>query len=356
MLDRVIVNIFNMVLHISFIPNKNHAVLLATLVTTFLILILSEITPKTYAAYNPIKLSFLFVRPIRFFIVVFYPLVKIFTLISRLLFPSSQKAGATLARSLSEEEIKTLLSMGIKGMSTLRKKMISGVLDIGSRPIREVMIPRPQINAIEINFSAQQILGTILSGGFSRFPVYRGRLDNIEGLIHAKDIIRYLVDNKEINISSLLRKPLFLPESASLEKALLQMQETANHLVFVVDEFGSMEGIVTLEDIMEEIVGEIQDEYDAKEEDLYVQISENVYVIRGGASIKDINQRIDLDLPEKTEYTTVAGFFLHEFGKIPHEGEVLKYKNFQFIVERMSRRRISLLRVLMKAPEKEKKV
>ncbi len=343
-------------LFVSFIPNKNHAVLLATLVTTFLILIFSEITPKTYAAYNPIKLSFLFVRPIRFFIVVFYPFVKIFTFISRLLLPSSQKAGATLARSLSEEEIKTLLSMGIKGMSTLRKKMISGVLDIGSRPIREVMIPRLQINAIEINFSAQQILETILSGGFSRFPVYRGRLDNIEGLIHAKDIIRYLVDNKEINISSLLRKPLFLPESASLEKALLQMQETANHLVFVVDEFGSMEGIVTLEDIMEEIVGEIQDEYDAKEEDLYVQIAENVYVIRGGASIKDINQRIDLDLPEKTEYTTVAGFFLHEFGKIPHEGEVLKYNKFQFIVERMSRRRISLLRVLMRAPEKEKKV
>jgi putative hemolysin len=342
-------------LFVSFIPNKNHAVLLATLVTTFLILILSEITPKTYAAYNPIKLSFLFVRPIRFFIVVFYPFVKIFTLISRLFFPSSQKAGAALVRSLSEEEIKVLLSMGIKGMSTLRKKMISGVLDIGSRPIREVMIPRPQIHAIEINSSAQQILETILSGGFSRFPVYRGRLDNIEGLIHAKDIIRYLVDNKELNIGSLLRKPIFLPESASLEKALLQMQETANHLVFVVDEFGSMEGIVTLEDIMEEIVGEIQDEYDAKEEDLYVRIAENVYVIRGGASIKDINQRIDLDLPEKTEYTTVAGFFLHEFGKIPREGEVLKYKNFQFIVERMSRRRISLLRVLMKSPEKEKK-
>jgi putative hemolysin len=183
--------------------------------------------------------------------------------------------------------------------------------------------------------------------------VYRGRLDNIEGLIHAKDIIPYLVDNREISISSLLRDPVFLPESASLERALLQMQETANHLVFVVDEFGSMKGIVTLEDIMEEIVGEIQDEYDAKEEDLYVRIAENVYVIRGGASIKDINQRINLDLPEKAVYTTVAGFFLHEFGKIPHEGEVLKYKNLQFIVERMTRRHISLLRVLMNPPEKE---
>ncbi len=331
---------------VSFIPNKNHAVLLATVVTTFLILILSEITPKTYAAYNPLKVSFLFIQPVRFFIVIFYPFVKVFTFISRLLVPSSRKSGTALARSLSEEEIKVLLSMGVKGMSTLRKKMISGVLDIGSRPIREVMIPRPQMKAIEITSSNRRILDIILSGGFSRFPVYKGRLDNIEGVIHAKDIIPYLVDNKEFDLNLLLRKPLFLPESASLERALLHMQETANHLVFVVDEFGSMEGIVTLEDIIEEIVGEIQDEYDAKEEDLYVQLEKNVYVIRGGASIKDINQRLALELPEKSEYTTIAGFFLHEFGKIPHEGEALNYKDIKFVVERMSKHRISLLRVI----------
>ena len=340
---------------VSFIPNKNHAVLLATVVTTFLILILSEITPKTYAAYNPIKLAFLFVQPIRFFVVIFYPFVKVFTFISRLLVPSSRKTGTAFARSLNEEEIKVLLSIGVKGMSALRKKMISGALDIGSRPIREVMIPRPQIKAIEITSSNKRILDIILSGGFSRFPVFKGRLDNIEGVIHARDIIPYLVDNKKFNLVSLLRKPLFLPESASLERALLQMQETANHLVFVVDEFGSMEGIVTLEDIIEEIVGEIQDEYDAKEEDLFVQIEENVYMVRGGASIKDINQRLAFELPEKSVYTTIAGFFLHEFGKIPHEGEVLNYKDLKFIVEKMSRHRISLLRVIAVLPESRKR-
>ena len=337
---------------ISFIPNKNHAVLLATLATTFLILVLAEITPKIYAAYNPIKLSFLFARPIGFFVVIFYPFVKVFTLFTRLFFPSSKKRGGTLARSLNEEEIKVLLSMGVKGMSALRKKMISGVLDIGSRPIREVMIPRPEISAIEIKSSAQQVLKTIQSGGFSRFPVYKGRLDNIQGVIHAKDVIPYLIDKEEFKLESLLRKPLFLPESASLERALLQMQESTNHLVFVVDEFGSMEGIVTLEDIIEEFVGEIQDEYDAKEEDLYVQIGEDEYVVRGGASVKDINKTLALDLPEKSEYTTVAGFFLHEFGKIPHEGEVLDYKDFRFVVERMSKRRISLLRLTRKSGKK----
>jgi putative hemolysin len=331
---------------VSLIPNKNHAILLATLVTTFLILILAEITPKTYAAYNPIKLSFLFVQPIRFFILIFYPFVKAFTFISRLIFPSSQKKEKGLRRSLSTEEIKVLLTMGIKGMSSFRKNMISGVLDIGSRPIREIMVPRPQVKAIEMKFSIQQILDIVLSAGFSRFPVYKGRLDNIEGLIHVKDVIPYLVDNKEFNINTVIREPFFVPELASLENVLLQMQETANHLVFVVDEFGNMEGIVTLEDIIEEIVGEIQDEYDPKEE-WFSQVEENVYVVKGRISIKDVNQRLLLELPEKREYTTLAGFFLYEFGKIPQEGEVLSYESYRFVVEKMSKRHINSLRIII---------
>ncbi len=338
---------------VSFIPNKNHAVLLATLVTTFLILIFAEITPKTYAAYNPIKLSFLFVQPIRFFILIFFPFVKVFTFISRLVFPSSQKTEKGLRRSLSTEEIKVLLTMGIKGMSSFRKNMISGVLDIGSRPVREIMVPRPQVKAIEMKSSIQQILDIILSAEFSRFPVYKGRLDNIEGLIHVKDVIPYLVDNIEFNINKVIRKPFFVPEPASLENVLLQMQETANHLVFVVDEFGNMEGIVTLEDIIEEIVGEIQDEYDPKEE-WFSQVEKNVYVVKGRASIKDVNQRLLLEIPEKREYTTLAGFFLFEFGKIPQEGAVLSYKGYRFVVEKMSKRHINLLRIIIEQKNEDK--
>ena len=338
---------------VSFIPNKNHAILLATLVTTFLILIFAEITPKTYAAHNPIKLSFLFVQPIRFFSSLFYPFVRVFTLFPRLLFPSSRKRRAGFLGPLNKEEIKVLLTVGTEGMSSLRKKMISGVMDIGSRPIKEIMIPRPQARAIEINSSKQQILDTVLSAGFSRFPVYRGRMDNIEGLIHTKDIIPYLVDNKEFIMDDLLRKPLFVPESASMEKVLIQMQEKANHLVFVVDEFGNMEGIVTLEDIIEEIVGEIQDEYDVKAEEWLSRVEENVYSVKGRASVKDVNERIPLDLPEKVEYTTLAGFFLHEFGKIPREGENLDYKGHQFIVEKVHRHHISSLRIILREEEKE---
>jgi putative hemolysin len=339
-------------LFVSLIPNKNHAVLLATLVTTFLILILAEITPKTYAAYNPIKLSFLFAQPVRFFILIFYPFVKAFTFVSRLIFPSSQKKEKGLRRSLSTEEIKVLLTMGIKGMSSFRKNMISGVLDIGSRPIREIMVPRPQVKAIDMKSSIQQILDIILSAEFSRFPVYKGRLDNIEGLIHVKDVIPYLIDNTDFSMNRIIRKPFFVPELASLENVLLQMQETANHLVFVVDEFGNMEGIVTLEDIIEEIVGEIQDEYDPKDE-WFSQVEENVYVVKGRASIKDVNQRLLLELPEKKEYTTLAGFFLYEFGKIPQKGEILSHESYRFVVEKMSKRHINLIRIIIEQKNEE---
>jgi len=330
---------------VSFIEDKNKAVLLATLVTTFLILLLSEVTPKTYAAYNPIKVSFLFVRPIRIFIVFFYPLVKLFTLLNRLIFPSSRKQFLGHARTLDEEEIKVLLATKIKGFSSLRRRMISGALEIGARPIREIMIPRTQVKAIEKGSSMKVILETMLSAGFSRYPVYKGRMDNVEGFIHAKDIIPYLIENKEINIDVLLREPFFVPESASLEKVLLQLQEKAVHFAFVVDEFGNMEGIVTMEDIIEEIIGEIQDEYDAEVEEWISQLEKSIYVVKGIATIKQVNARLSLDLPEKTEYTTLAGFFLYEFGKIPQESDVLDYGGHKFRVERMAKRHISLLRI-----------
>jgi len=336
---------------VSYIPDKRQAVLLATVVTTVLILLISEISPKTYAAYNPIKLSLLFVQPIRIFVHLFYPLVKAFTLLNRLIFPSSRKKVLGLSKTFNEEEVRVLFAMGIQGMSSLRRKMIFGVLDIGSRPVREIMIPRPQVKAIEIGASLDQILQLVRSAGFSRFPVYKGRLDNIEGVIHAKDIILYLVENKKFRLSNVLRRAFFIPEFAPIEKVLIQMQKTANHLMFVVDEFGNMEGIVTLENIIEEIIGEIQDEYDPNAEESIVRVDQNLFIIKGNASIKDIIQEISLPIPLKAEYMTLAGFFLNEFGRIPQEGDVLEFDGYEFVVEKMNKRHISLIRVKKKKEE-----
>ena len=327
---------------VSFIEDKNQAIFFSTLVTTFLILILSEITPKTYAAYHPIRLAMLFVRPLKFFVILLFPVVKIFMSMTRLLFPSAtNKTGRS--RSLDKEEARVLFS-GIQDLSSFRKRVISGALDIGSRSVQEAMIPRPQIKALEAGSTRDQILDLFKNTGFSRVPVYSERMDNIVGLVHAKGIIPYLMDNTEIHLQAVMRPPLFIPESASLEKALLKMKKTANHMLFIVDEFGNMEGIVTLEDILEEIVGEIQDEYDKHPEPQIRKIGDG-YRIRGNTPVKYVNQETSIPLPEKKVYTTIAGFLLDVFERIPLEGEYLDFGGYRFHVEKMTKRYINVIRV-----------
>jgi putative hemolysin len=333
---------------LSIMPNdRNKAALLATLTTTLIILILAEMTPKTFAAYFPIKTSKFLVQPLRLFIILFYPLVKVLTFIPRLLFGASQEREGGKSSALNEEEVKLVLTKGIKGMSSLRRRMIGGVLDIGARPVKEIIVPRQELLAIEIGTPFSQILKSILTTEYSRLPVYRGRLDNIEGLIHTKDVISYLVDNKEFNINDILRAPLFIPESASIEKVLVQMQEGTIHLAFIVDEFGTLEGIVTLEDIIEEIVGEIRDEYDDKAEDWLKAVEKNVYIVKGNASIKELCQRLPLCLPQTGGFTTLAGFLLYQFGRIPQEKDSLVFEGNRFIVERMNKRHVSLVRITL---------
>jgi len=326
------------------VPHKNTAVLLATFATTILLLFFAEINPKIYAAYNPLKLSFLFSGPIRILMFVFFPFVKVFTFLSSRLFPSSEGAHG-LGRSITEDETKVLLRTGVKGMSAYRKKMIAEILNIASRPVKEIMTPRLRIKAIEITAPAEQVLDTILCEEFSRFPVYRGRLDHIEGLIHTKDVIPGLIAHKPLDLTAILRKPFFLPESASVEKALIQLQENAVHMAFVVDEFGNMEGLVTLEDIMEEIVGDIQDEYDVREEECLSPTGDGAFLVKGATGIKDLNERLPLGISESVDYTTLAGFFLYEFGRIPHEKDSLSHRGHRYTVEKMTKRHITLVRV-----------
>jgi len=334
---------------LSIMPeDRNKAALLATLATTLFILIVGEINPKTFAAYYPLKVSRLLIHPVRLFLVLFYPFVKAFTFIPRLLFKAPQDERGRKSSALNEEEIKLLLTKGVKGMSSLRRRMIGGVLDIGERPVKEIMVPRPELRALEINAPFSQIMETVLTTEYSRLPVYRGRMDNIEGLIHSKDIIPYLVDKKEFNIKEVLRPPFFIPESASIEKVLIQMQDKAVHLAFVVDEFGTLEGIVTLEDIIEEIVGEIQDESDEEAEEWFQPQGKDTYLVKGNASIKELCRRLPLRLPQTGEFTTLAGFLLFRFGKIPHEKDALDFEGSRFLVERMNKRHISLVRITLK--------
>jgi putative hemolysin len=327
------------------VEHRNRAVLYATIATTVLLLIFGEINPKTFAAHNALRTVSVFAYPLRGVMVLFAPVVKLFSLLTGLIMPSSKTASHFSVRPLNEEETQIALRAGARGLSTLRRRIVSGALDIGSRPVKEVMVPRPEVKAIEIESRLEDALASIRSAGYSRYPVYRGRLDSIEGIIHSKDIIGYLIDKKEFAIKDILRKPFFVPELASLEKVLLQMQEKAVHMALVVDEFGNVDGLVTLEDIIEEIVGEIQDEHDGQTEAWYTRLDAGRFLIAAAAPIKDVNALLALRIPEKKDYMTLAGFFLYEFGRLPREKDSLEFGGFRLTVEKMSKRRIALVEV-----------
>jgi putative hemolysin len=331
---------------ITLIPKQSQAVLAATLATTLIILIFSETLPKTFAAQRPLATALRFGYPVRGLMVLLYPLVKALSFVTGLILPSSRDRDAYAAAQLNEEETRIALRAGAGGLSALRRRIVSGALDIGSRPVKEVMVPRPEIKAIEIASSRGEVLAALRSTGYSRYPVFRGRLDNVEGVVHSKDIVGYLIDNKEFSVAEVMRKPFFVPELASLEKVLLQMQEKAIHMALVVDEFGNVDGLVTLEDIIEEIVGEIQDEHDGQTEDWYTRRDGGRLLVAGAAPIKDVNALGALRIPEKKDYTTLAGFFLYEFGRLPREKDALEFGGFRLTVEKMTKRHISLIEIV----------
>jgi len=335
---------------ITLIPNQNHAVLVATVATTLIILIFAETTPKTFAAQNPVKTALRLGYPVRGLMIVLYPLVKALSFVTGLLIPSSRKRDAYAAVQLNEEETRIALHAGARGLSGLRRRIVSGALDFGSRPVKEVMVPRPEIKAIEIGAGREEVLAAIRSTGYSRYPVFRGRLDNIEGIVYSKDVAIYFIDNKAFAIADVLRKAFFVPELASLEQVLLQMQEKALHMALVVDEFGNVDGLVTLEDIIEEIVGEIQDEHDGQTEEWYTRRDGGRFLVAGAAPIKDVNALVALRIPEKPDYTTLAGFFLYEFGRLPREKDSLEFGGFRLTVEKINKRRITLIEIAPAPP------
>ncbi|MDI6845272.1 MAG: hemolysin family protein [Candidatus Saccharicenans sp.] len=326
-------------------PDPNRAVILATLTTTVLILIFAEITPKTLAAYQPMPVASIFVYPIRLLLYIFYPLNRVFSLLTHLFLPREERLRQPRETQVSEEEARVLIRSGIPGLSRLRRKMLFGVLDLNRRPVKEIMIPRTQVRAINIKAPLPEVVQIIQESGFSRYPVYRESTDSIEGIVHAKDILPFVQSPAGFDLARLLRKPFFVPELASIEQVLLQMQERAMHMALVVDEFGSFEGIVTLEDIIEEIVGDIRDEYDRKTESWYQKISDREFLIKGTATIKEINETLNLGIPEKKDYTTLAGVFIYHFGHLPAEKDTIRLDSMEFTVEKMSRRHLSLIRV-----------
>jgi magnesium and cobalt transporter len=225
------------------------------------------------------------------------------------------------------------------------EEMLSGVLDVAEMQVRDIMVPRPHMVVVERDASPEALLPVILDSGHSRFPVIGDDRDEIVGILLAKDLLRYFARHDEhFSIRDYMRPPVFVPESKRLNVMLRDFRASHNHMAIVVDEYGGVSGLVTIEDVIEQIVGEIDDEHDV-EEDSYIHAeSDSRFIVKALMPIEDFNEYFGTNFSDET-YDTIGGLVMHELGRLPRRGEVLDYRGFRFKVQRASRRRIDVLQV-----------
>jgi putative hemolysin len=322
--------------------------LLTILILTPVLLILAEVCPKTFAARFPERVSFWVLRPIQAVMLVLRPVVWLVTSVSRLVnhFVRSEPRPV-----ISEEEIRTMIAVGEQAgvVPKDKRRMLHGVFQLSRIRVRDVMIPRTEVVGIDVTASFEQALEVAQFSHHSRFPVYENGLDNIIGIIHSKDILRYVCRPEEFSLRRLARRPYFVPEAKLINTLLQAFQRKRIHLAVVVDEYGGVEGIVTLEDVVEEIVGEIRDEYD-DEEILLREVAYGCFLVDGSISLRTVNQRFGLELSEE-HASTLAGFLLHTLGAIPQEGDRCTVADVLFIVRRVVARRIE--EIELRLPEEK---
>ncbi len=320
--------------------------LLTVLVLTPVLLIFSEVCPKTYAAQYPEKVSFLVLRPISFVIWVLTPVVYLVSSISRLL-TSYFRSHDAESLSVSEDEIRAMIEVGEESgvVAAEQRRMLHGIFDLSETRVRDVMLPRTEVVGLDVKANFQEALEVIRLAKHSRFPVYTDSLDNIVGVIHSKEVLDYIERTDQFALANLCRKPYFVPESKRVAVLLQSFRQKREHIAIVVDEYGGVEGIVTLEDVVEEIVGEIHDEYDIEEVD-FRQLGPGRYLVDGAVSLRTVNRRFKLELPED-HATTLAGYLLQIMGKIPVEGESCDEGGILYRVRRMEDRRIEEVEMVL---------
>ncbi len=324
---------------------------LTVIILTPILLIFSEICPKTYAAQYPEKVSFLVLQPIRFVVWVLTPIIVVVSSASNLLTYFLRKNVAE-SLSVSEDEIKAMIELGEETgvVAAEQRKMLHGIFDLSETRVRDIMIPRTEVTGIELSATFQDVLSIARQARHSRFPVFSEDLDSIVGVIHSKDILDYIGQTEHFDLKELSRKPYYVPESKRIGVLLQSFRKKREHLAVVVDEYGGMEGIVTLEDVVEEIVGEIHDEYDIEELD-FRKLGDGHYLIDAAMPLREVNRRFNLDLPEE-HVTTLAGHLLQIMGKIPVEGDSCEEGNLLFRVRRMEDRRIEEVEMIFSGNDK----
>jgi len=321
--------------------------LLEVVVATFLILMFGEILPKIYANRNRVQFSYFMALPLKGLNTMFTPLSG--PMRSATLF-LEDKLGKQKS-SFSVNHLSQALELASEGDTTKEEqKILEGIVTFGNTDTKQVMRPRIDIFALNEKMKFPEVIQEIKKNGYSRIPVFSENMDNVLGVLYVKDLLPY-IDRKTFNWMSLIREPYFVPENKKLDDLLLEFQDMKNHLAVVVDEYGGTSGIVTLEDIIEEIVGDISDEFD--DEDLvFSKLDDYNYVFDGKTALKDFYRVVKIENEEefeskKGESETIAGFVLEISGSFPKRGEKVFFNNYQFIVESLDKKRLKRIKVTL---------
>jgi putative hemolysin len=312
-----------------------------TVLLTLVVLLFCEVGPKAFATRHPERISLRLVLPIEVWMRVSYPFAWLTIRMAGFFYRSVREDRQSLAASISDVELKSV----INSYTQDRRKILERVLEFSERHVRDVMVPRIETTALEIGATLDEVLAVVESTRLTRFPVYKGSIDNVLGIMHGKDLLPYLRSGRPFRLSQLLRPPVFIPDSARLNSAVRVLQTAQTHLGIVVDEHGGVEGIVTLEDLLEQIVGEIQDEHDVEVDEIIPQPNGS-YLVDAGISIRDLNERLRLSIPENGHYVTLGGYLMMRTGRLPREGDRVPCDGRTLVTEQVVGRRIMRVRIL----------
>lgn len=325
----------------------SRAVGAATGILTLLILVLGEITPKTISTLHAERIALSYANAIHILMIVFTPVIFFVNQLSLgLLFllridPNKKRDAIT------EDELRTIVEVSHEEgvIESEEKKMINNVFDFGDAVAKDVMVPRIDMVLVDVNATYDELLEIFRKEKFTRIPVYEDTTDNVIGIINMKDLLLYDREKQpEFSIRSFLRQPLYTYEYKKTAELMLEMRKTFNNIVIVLDEYGATAGLITLEDMLEEIVGEIRDEYDEDEEDEVRELAPDEYLVNGSAKLDDLNERLGLKL-ESEDYDSIGGLVIGLLDHLPEEGESVEYENLRFVVEHVEKNRIEKIRI-----------
>ncbi len=333
----------------------NEAVGLATGVLTLLILVFGEITPKTLSTISAETIALRFARIIYMLMVVLTPVIAVVNQLSFMVLRLLRVDPNKKAEGITEDELRTIVAVSHEEgvIESEEKKMINNVFDFGDSVAKDIMVPRIDMSFVDVNAAYPELMDQFREEKYTRFPVFEETTDNVIGVINIKDIFLG-GDVEDFSVRKFLRQPLYTYEFKKVSELMLEMRKTDVNIVIVLDEYGATAGLITLEDMLEEIVGEIRDEYDGDEEELVRELGECEYVVEGSMKLDDLNDRLGLSL-ESEDYDSIGGLVIGYLDHLPEEGEDVTIGNVRLVVEHVEKNRIDKIHVyILESPEEEK--